>query len=409
MKGFFSNKETESKTRPDGKVVSCASCGLYRDCKSPRMEAYGNFKKRIMTIGEAPGKVEDTKGKPWQGKTGQLLQRTLKGLGIDLFEDCISLNAVNCRPEDNRTPTNYEIDCCRVRVLKLIDEYKPEVILLLGGSAVYSVIGHRWKRDLGGITKWRGWCIPDQDLKAWICPTFHPSYVERGEREVMTIWKQDLREALDCEEFPESKPTKVDQISDLSPLDDITSGVVAIDYETTGLKPHAKGHRIIAAAVADTDDHAWSFLMPKTKREREPLLRLLANPNVKKIAHNIKFEDAWSNARLKQSIGGWGWDSMLAAHLLDNRPGVTSLKFQAYVLLGISDYEQEVSSYLHSKTKGGNELNNIHKLLESRNGITDLLLYVGLDTIYTRRVTAIQLNKMELDFKIMFNKNKEVL
>ena len=63
--------------------------------------------------------------------------------------------------------------------LKIIEKYKPKVIILLGGSSLLSMIGYRWKKDLGGITKWRGWTIPDRDFKAWICPTFHPSYVDR--------------------------------------------------------------------------------------------------------------------------------------------------------------------------------------------------------------------------------------
>ena len=60
--------------------------------------------KGILIIGEAPGQVEDRKGLPWQGGTGRLLKRTLEKQGIDLFEDCICVNAVNCRPPKNRAP-----------------------------------------------------------------------------------------------------------------------------------------------------------------------------------------------------------------------------------------------------------------------------------------------------------------
>lgn len=196
-KGFFTAKQTESKSRPDGKTYSCASCGLYKDVKTPKMKPYGEFKRKILIIGEAPGKTEDQRGLPWQGKAGRLLQRTLLNeFGIDIFQDCLCMNAVNCRPPDNRTPTNYEVDCCRKSVLNAIESYKPKVILLLGNSALYSVIGHRWKKGLDGIMKWRGWTIPDQDFGCWICPTFHPSFVLRGEKEVVTVWEQDLKQAF---------------------------------------------------------------------------------------------------------------------------------------------------------------------------------------------------------------------
>ncbi len=43
----------------------------------------------------------------------------------------------------------------------------------------------------------------------------------------------------------------------------------------------------------------------------------------------MKYEDTWSREKLKQQGKGWLWDSMIAAHILDNRPGVTGLKFPA--------------------------------------------------------------------------------
>ena len=131
MNGFFNHKETQSVSRPDGKTYSCASCGLYQYCNSPRMKPYGNFQRRIMNIGECPGGTEDERGLPWQGKTGNLLKKTYRRLGIDLFEDCVNLNTVSCRPMDgrnyNRTPNAFEMDCCRsVMVYPAIKKYKPQ-------------------------------------------------------------------------------------------------------------------------------------------------------------------------------------------------------------------------------------------------------------------------------------------
>jgi uracil-DNA glycosylase family 4 len=92
MSGFFTSKQLESKSRPNGKPIGCTSCGLHRTVTTKMMQPYGNFGKRIMNIGEAPGEVEDSIGKPFQGKTGNLLQHVYGRLGIDLFEDCINLN-----------------------------------------------------------------------------------------------------------------------------------------------------------------------------------------------------------------------------------------------------------------------------------------------------------------------------
>lgn len=405
MRGFFSKEEVQS-TKIHKSKLSCFACGLYKGVESPKMEPYGNFRKKIMVIGEGPGEREDSRNKPWQGKVGRLLQRTLEGMNIDLFEDCISLNAVNCRPPDNRAPTNKEIDCCRqVKVLRAIQEYQPEVILLLGSSALKGFLGHRWKRSggLGGISKWRGWRIPDQEVKAWVCPTFHPSYVERMEApEVNVIWEDDLREALQCGPFIEHiEPTITILEEDLSVLDEIRTGLVCIDYEGTGLKPHAPGHRIVCAAVATNENNTYAFMMPERRSAREPFTRLLRNNNIKKIAANIKYEEQWSIEKLRTSVIGWKWDTMLDAHVLDNRDAITNLDFQTYVNFGILGYSDEVSTYLKAtkedkKKYGANAINRIDELLVKPGGKRALLTYCGLDTIYEYRLYQVQTQIMDI-------------
>lgn len=400
IEGFFTKKETESKSRPAGKSQSCVSCGLYKDCDSPKMEPYGNFKKKILNIGEAPGEYEDRNGKPWQGKMGRMLQQTYEDLDVDLFEDCLNINSVNCRPKDkqghNRAPSNVEIDCCRKRVFSIIEEYKPKVILLLGNAPLYSLIGHRWKKDLGGITKWRGFTIPDQDFKTWLCPTFHPSYIERansisnykGEPIENVIWKQDLKEAFGMAKipFPVYVEPVIEIIEDLSVLKKIKYES-AFDYETTGLKPHAVGHRIICVSIADTENHAYVFLMPKTRKEREPFIQYLINPELKKVAQNMKYEHCWSKVRLGVDVQGWEWDTMLATHLFDNRPGICGLKFQVYVQFGVVDYSSDVDPYMKAVDNiNANSLNKMLDLLKTPNGKEVLCKYCGLDSINELRL-----------------------
>lgn len=403
MPGFFSQKEI---TPIHKQITSCLSCGLLDKCKSPKMEPYGEFKRQIMVIGEAPGDVEDSVGKPWQGKTGKLLQATLSSLGYDLFYDCISINAARCRPSDgkggNRAPTDNELQACRRFVIQDIQRYKPKVIILLGNAALQSVIGVNFPKEIGSIHKWRGWQIPDQDFKAWICPTFHPSYVDREDStEVTTVWKSDLREALDKykEKFPVIAEPRIEELFDLSPLDTIENCTIAFDYETTGLKPHAAGHRIVSASVATGPDFAYAFLMPDTRSKLAPFLRLLARDNVQKMAHNMKFEQMWSVVRLRQSVINWRWDSLLAAHILDNRTGVAGLKFQTYVNFGIADYASDVAPYITSTDgkDGANSKNRIESLLRVPGGKQSLLRYNALDSIYEYMLAMRQQEIMNYD------------
>jgi len=406
--GFFTKKETEFVSHSGGKIHSCNSCGLQKKCNSPKMEPYGKFKKGILNIGEAPGEIEDARGKPWQGRTGRLLQETYQKLGIDLFEDCLNINAVRCCPVsekgENRSPTSFEIECCRSSILKIIQQYKPKIIVLFGNVAVQSLIGHLWGKELDTITKWRGWTIPDQTLQTWIIPTFHPSYVERSLDNntrisvEKTIWMQDLKLVKEYLSIPflTYKEPKIEIIEDLTVLNRITSKFIAIDFETTGIKPHAEGHRIVSCAVADSEDHCYVFLIPQYRKERKPLLDLLGNPKIRKFGHNIKYEDTWSIVRLGQEIVNWELDTMLMAHILDNRPKITGLKFQTYVNFGVADYSSRISPYLQVKdSKSANSFNAISELINSEANKALLLEYNGLDAIFTFRLAMKQQRLIE--------------
>lgn len=403
MQGFFSKKETQSVSAVGGKIHSCASCGLYKHCRSPKMRPYGKFEKGIIILGEAPGKPEDVQNKPWQGADGKRLQQALKKLGIDLFRDCLSMNAINCRPRKDEPPTRQSIDHCRsVIVWPELMNKQPKVIIPLGTSALTSVIGHRWQQG-SSIHKWRGYTIPDQDLKAWVCPTFHPSYLTKMNKakDLQTIWMQDLEQAVQKvdEPFLRHKKPEIEFVSDLSFLQDYPAErLSAFDYETTGIKPHAKGHKIVAASIADSEDHVWAFLMPKTSKERLPFRKWLYDKKVPKMAHNMKFENNWSKEFLKVNVRGWEWDSMLAAHLLDNTKGTAGLKFQTYGHFGIIDYNSKVDPYLKGADESGNDKNRITDLLRTESGIKDLLTYCALDSVYEYRLAVKQMEQLNHNF-----------
>lgn len=414
MKGFFSIEKPKQETRTN-KFLSCLHCGLDKFAHSPKMSPFGGFKKQILNIGEAPGEEEDRKGRQWQGRMGRLLQKTYNDLGINLFEDCLNINAVNCRPIDkrgsNRTPTTKEIACCRSKVLQVIQEHKPKIIIVLGGQALTSVLGHRWMKDLGGITKWRGWTIPDKELQAWVCPTFHPSYIGRNEgaKEIERIWKNDLYKIFQLREdilfdLPTQKSNDnecveiLDEIPKIYPngLDKIE---VAIDYETTGLKPHREGHKIVCASIATSPGKSYAFPVEgQGEKQIRRLKRLLRAVDIDKIGHNIKFETTWSRVSLGVDVvNNWVWDTMLASHVLDNRTGITGLKFQAYVNFGVTGYDNKINNYLEgTDKKNANSHNRIMELWNTKEGRNDLLLYCGLDALYTYRLAELQRSKLNV-------------
>lgn len=407
MVGFFTKEQTASIQRPDGRRLSCNACGLYLDAHSPKVQPYGSFNKGIMVIGEALTSIDDVRGKPFQSEEGALLRETLQELGVDLFRDCISLNAVNCRPVGKtgkqRKPAQFEIDCCRRIVLNAIKLYKPKLIILLGTSAVSSVIGYRWKKELGAIGKWSGFTIPDQELKTWVCPVFAPSYVLKEDKvEITKVWEMNLRQAIalvDSIDFPLYKEPIIHYLKEeeLDILRKLKITTIAFDYETTGLKPHAKGHRIVCMSVAVSEMEVYVFMMPKKRSLRQPVIEILEDVNIKKIGHNIKYEHAWTKICLFGTIvQNWFHDSLIAAHLLDNRTGVTGLKFQTYVKFGVVDYSSEISPVLQGEDqKDSNSHNKLVQYCKTPENAMKVMKYCALDSIFTYRLAMLQLREFE--------------
>jgi len=399
---FWPEKNTTASPRHRNtnrrKKLCRVDCKLFRTCESPNMKPSGEGKRKVLVIAEAPGRVEDERGVQLVGKSGRLVRREMRSIGFDLDRDCIKLNAINCRPPDNRKPTRVELEACRPHTWKVINEFQPHVILLFGGIAVDCFLGHRWKRNLRGISRWRGWHIPDREVNAWVCPLFHPAYIIRSSSPpgAATIFSHDLERALKLVDKP--LPTWEDErecvriIRDEDRVvrfltwlvDKRRPKVIAFDYETTGLKPHRDGHRIVSASVAYSKTKAVAF--PMTHAVESAFVRLLRDRHIKKIAQNLKFEEAWSRVCLGTRVRGWVWDSMVASHVLDNRSGITGLKFQAYVQFGILDYSSHIEPYLESRGPGGaNAFNRIDKV-----DMDELLLYNGMDSLLEYRLAMKQ-------------------
>jgi len=339
----------------------------------------------ILFVAEAPGEREDIKGVQLIGKAGQFLRERLLDVGVDL-DTCRKTNAVVCRPPNNRTPTGVEIDCCRRFLKDEIRTSKPKIIVPMGNVAIQSVIGDRWKGGLGGVSKWHGWAIPDQDLGCWVCPTFHPSYVMRETTppSADVIFKKELARIVGqvkCpfptypQPFIHSTTISSTVISWIEEWMDRTDPM-CFDYETTGLKPHKDGHKIVSCAVSWDGVSAYAFTMDDPEVQQMFAL-LLQQPQIPKVAANAKFEEMWSQWYLGTPVANWRFDTMLATHVLDNREGICSVKFQAYVQLGIADYASKIKPYLEApKEEGANGFNRILEI-----PTPELLHYNGMDAV----------------------------
>ena len=92
-----------------------------------------------MLVGEAPGADEDRIGKPFMGRSGQLLDRMLAAIGLDRTQVYIA-NVVPWRPPGNRTPTPQEVAICMPFIARQIELAAPEILVCLGGPSSQNLL-----------------------------------------------------------------------------------------------------------------------------------------------------------------------------------------------------------------------------------------------------------------------------
>jgi uracil-DNA glycosylase len=156
--------------------------------------ADGNPEAKIVLIGEAPGAQEDALGKPFVGRSGQLLDKMMQSIGLDRHNtgaDSVYItNTVFWRPPDNRTPTPLETLSCRPFLMKHLELKKPEIIVLVGGTAVKSVL--QTKEGMGTFrSRWLEFAVPGLGVVPTLA-TFHPAYLLRNPPAKKEAW-EDLK------------------------------------------------------------------------------------------------------------------------------------------------------------------------------------------------------------------------
>lgn len=402
MDGFFPESELLASKSPPRLHPQCGKCGLLNGCKSPKMAVYGQGKRNILVVGEAPGRTEDETGKPFQGKAGLRLQRTLRSVGVDLFQDCWVTNALSCRPPENKIPKDVMIEYCRPLVVNAIERLRPVTIILLGGYAVRSVVGGMWREDPGGIGRWRGFRIPSQRYNAWICPAYHPSYLERMGDNPDPVAEREFRDDLAAAVRTAARrpwatvPDYRSEVRTAFASDEAATLLryfnkpgepVAFDFETDRLKAH---HPDAWIACCSVSDGKRTLAFPWHGNAARIAVAMFQDPAIPKIGANIKFEQTWCMSRLHIRVRGWVWDVCTDGHCCDARTGITSVKFQAFVRLGVEDYSAAVGPFLESRDGGGNSPNRVREV-----DMRSLFVYCGMDSLCEYKVAHLQARELQ--------------
>ena len=100
-------------------ILVCQKCQLSKQ-RTNVVFGEGKFDAKIMCIGEGPGRDEDIQGRPFVGRSGQLLDKILGVCGFSRAENVFIGNIVKCRPPENRAPLPQERETCIPYLLKQI-------------------------------------------------------------------------------------------------------------------------------------------------------------------------------------------------------------------------------------------------------------------------------------------------
>lgn len=198
----------------------------------------------VLLVGEAPGYVEERKGKPFVGRSGTLLRtvvhRLLSENGFHTLKGKISItNACRCHPTTasgrTRPPTVDEINHCSPNLRADIERTRPKVIVALGKSAALA-LGVPAAREK--LEKIRGRVFKTRYGPVMV--TYHPSGVLRNKMKNIRLLIDDLRNAFRMALGENGLPYQVELrvVSDpeavLSVLTDLRKNrrPFAFDYET---------------------------------------------------------------------------------------------------------------------------------------------------------------------------------
>ncbi len=148
--------------------------------------ADGSPEADVMIIGKAPDRDEDQAGKPFVGRSGQLLDKMLAAIGLDRSAEAASgsvyiTNVIPWRPPQDREPSREELQMMKAFLERHIGLASPKFIVTMGNPATQTLL------DVStGITRMRGTWAEFNSIP--VLPMFHPDALLRDPLKKREAW-----------------------------------------------------------------------------------------------------------------------------------------------------------------------------------------------------------------------------
>ncbi len=166
-------------------IANCQACDLHTS-RNQAVTGSGEQSAQCMIIGDAPTYEDDSKGFPFVGQTGQLLNNML--LAIDLPRNTVYLtNTTKCRATNDRMPSSEELTQCYPYLLRQIELVNPEKVLILGRTTAQHLLQQKVP-----LAKLRGQIhtLPNTQIPTVV--TYHPRTLLKQPNDKRKAW-EDLK------------------------------------------------------------------------------------------------------------------------------------------------------------------------------------------------------------------------
>lgn len=339
--------------------------------------AEGSSSAKLAIIGEAPGAEEERLGRPFVGKTGQIVENILNELGLKREEVYLS-NVVKIRPPGNDIKALHvlgkSINDFLPQLQDEINALQPHAILALGNTALEACTGNR------GIEKYRGSILPCSFSSTKVIPSIHPASLLHAEADgKLRSWKDltfinwDFARAIEQSKFSEYRPPRRNLLVCKSALqldrflrqyENINDfPFVSIDIETFRTIPICIGLSFASDSAISIPLFNFQSDTNKGGMTRSDIIscwemtsKVLANPELMKIGQNFKFDQRLLQSCINDTINfgfkttSFFFDTMLAFRTLyPELP--SSLQFSTSVLTEEPYYKDEGKEYNPKKDK----------------------------------------------------------
>jgi uracil-DNA glycosylase family 4 len=339
-------------------LAKCEECPLH-DPKNAFVPTLHSDKPELVVVGEAPGYQEGTRGEPFVGPSGQLLDKVLEHNGYHR-RDVTYTNVVLCRPPGNATPDKKAIGACKERLLNDVRASNVSDVVALGATAASALVddGRTITNLRVGPPKSPTHGLDGSNVRR-VVPTWHPAYCLRNADAFPAlvndiaklkgddrVWSPPDWRAFD------DVPSALAVIAELQRRYDRLVVDIEVGIEKDASFGHPNDYDLLCVGIAYGRGKAvvLGTAPLQDKTVLDALRQLLRDKRI--IAHNGKFDLAGLYPVLG-SLTLW-FDTMLASYCLDERPGGHKLEVLGVERLGTPSWKDVISTHI---PRGGNYAN----------------------------------------------------